>query len=199
MANVVWQSGKVTREQRAQVLGHQGATLWLTGLPGAGKTTIAIALEEALIERGVAAYRLDGDNVRHGISADLGFSAADRDENIRRIGELAKLFADAGMVVLASFISPYESARARARKVHEDASITYLEVHVDCPLEVAEGRDPKGMYARARAGEIKGFTGIDAPYEAPKNPDIHLRTDLQSVEAEVEQLLEALVKENVIG
>jgi adenylylsulfate kinase len=190
--NVVWQPGNVERSQRAKLLGHAGATLWLTGLPGSGKTTIAVAAEEALIKMGVNAYRLDGDNVRHGVCADLGFSADDRDENIRRIGEIAKLLADAGMVVLASFISPYRAGRLRAREVHDAADLPFIEVFVDCPLEVAESRDPKGMYKRARAGDIVGFTGIDAPYQAPVSPDVHLRTDQQSLDEEVALLIDAL-------
>jgi adenylylsulfate kinase len=195
--NVVWQPGEVSRRDRARLLGHGGATVWLTGLPAAGKTTIAVAVEAALIARGVLSYRLDGDNVRHGICADLGFDAHARDENIRRVGEISKLFADAGLVVLASFISPYRDGRAQVRAIHEAAKIPFVEVFVDCPLEVAEARDPKGMYARARAGEIHDFTGVDAPYEAPLSPDLHLRSDEHTLDDEVARVIGALT--GVIG
>ncbi len=198
MAEVIWQQGRVTRAQRAAVRGHAGATVWLTGLPASGKTTIAIALEEALIGLGVAAYRLDGDNLRHGLCADLGFSAADRDENIRRVGEVAKLFADAGNVVLASFISPYRAGRAAVRAIHEQVDLAFIEAHVDCPLEVAESRDPKGMYARARKGEIQGFTGVDDPYEAPDAPEVVLSSHRQSVAEEVKALCAALRERGII-
>lgn len=198
MAEVIWQQGRVTRAQRAAMRGHAGATVWLTGLPAAGKTTIAIALEEALVGMGVSAYRLDGDNLRHGLCGDLGFSAADRDENIRRVGEVAKLFADAGTVALASFISPYGEGRAAVRRIHEQAGLAFIEAYVDCPLSVAEERDPKGMYARARRGEIKGFTGIDDPYEAPEAPEVMLQSHLQSVEDEVTALCAALRERGII-
>lgn len=150
--NVSWQEGAVDRAARRSLLGHGGATVWLTGLPGSGKTTIAVALESALVARGALAYRLDGDNLRHGLCGDLAFSAADRAENIRRAGETAKLFADAGLIVLASFISPYEDDRARVAEIHDKAGLPFVEVFVACPLEVAEARDPKGHYRRARAG-----------------------------------------------
>lgn len=179
-------------------LPHRGATVWLTGLSGSGKTTIAMALEEALRRRGVACHRLDGDHLRLGLCRDLGFSPADRDENIRRAGEVSHLMAGAGLVTLASFISPYAAGRSRARATHDASGLVFLLVHVDCPLEVAEARDPKGLYRRARAGEIPDFTGIDAPYEEPEAPDVHLRSDRMTVEEEVESLLAALAAREVI-
>jgi adenylylsulfate kinase len=196
---VTWQAGTVSHEARHALLGHKGATVWLTGLPGSGKTTIAVALEERLIARRVLAYRLDGDNLRHGLCGDLGFSEADREENIRRAGEAAKLFADAGVVVLASFISPYRGARERVARIHAEAHLPFLDVFVDCPVELAEQRDPKGLYAKARAGKVRGFTGVDAPYEAPESPAVHLRTAELSVAEEVDLLCDALARAGVIG
>ena len=175
--NVTWHDGEVTRENRYEILRQKGATIWFTGLSGSGKSTIAIALENALFERGKLSYRLDGDNVRLGINKNLGFSEEDRTENIRRIGEISKLFGDAGTIALSSFISPYRADRDEVRKLHEATDLKFIEVFVDCSLEVAESRDPKGLYKKARAGEIKNFTGIDDPYEAPANPEIHLHTD----------------------
>jgi adenylyl-sulfate kinase len=171
--NVVWHEGAVPRADRPSV----GATVWFTGLSGSGKSTVAVEVERALVARGRAAYLLDGDNVRHGLNADLGFSAADRTENIRRIGEVARLFADAGVVALVPVISPYRADRARARAIHEAVGLPFVEVFVDTPLAVCEARDPKGLYARARAGEITGFTGVDDPYEPPEHPDIRLTPD----------------------
>ena len=168
--NVVWHEGAVARADRPS----QGATVWLTGLSGSGKSTVAVEVERALVAAGRAAYLLDGDNVRHGLNADLGFSAADRTENIRRIGEVARLFADAGVVALVPVISPYRADRDRARTIHEAVGLPFVEVYVDTPIEVCEARDPKGLYAKARAGEIRGFTGIDDPYEAPEHPDLRL-------------------------
>ncbi len=196
--NIVWHDGQVTHQDRARVLGHHGCTLWLTGLSGSGKSTVGVALEKILNERGVLAYRLDGDNVRHGLNANLGFSAADREENIRRVGEVAKLFADAGVVTISSFISPYQRDRDQVRKIHEDAEIKFLEVFIDTPLEVCESRDPKGLYKKARAGEIKGFTGIDDPYESPVNPEVHVHTDQQSIEDSARALVDALLKCGVL-
>ncbi|MGI9080798.1 MAG: adenylyl-sulfate kinase, partial [Thermoleophilaceae bacterium] len=169
--NVTWHAPAVTREQRARA-GGPGVTVWLTGLPASGKSTIAAALEHALLERGRAAYLLDGDNLRHGLNGDLGFSASDRAENVRRTGEVARLFADAGLVALVSLVSPYAADRARARALHEREGLRFLEVYVNTPLEECERRDPKGLYARARAGELAGFTGIDDPYEAPERPEL---------------------------
>lgn len=179
-------------------LPRRGATIWLTGLSGSGKTTIAVATEAALRARGLACHRLDGDQLRHGLCGDLGFSPADRDENIRRAGEVSRLFAEAGLISLASFISPYAAGRLRARRLHEDAGLVFLLAHVDCPLAVAEARDPKGLYRRARAGEIADFTGIDAPYEAPEAPDVVLRSDRMSVAEEVAALLAALARRGVV-
>ncbi len=170
--DIVWHEGELTREQRWQKLRTKGATLWLTGLSASGKSTIAAAIERLLVERGVSAYRLDGDNIRHGLSSNLGFSAADRAENIRRIGEVAKLFADSGAIAIASFISPYREDRDLCRKLHSQSQLPFFEVFIDTPLEVCEARDPKGMYRRARKGEIKNFTGISDPYEAPLTPEL---------------------------
>ncbi|MEN9823157.1 MAG: Bifunctional enzyme CysN/CysC [Actinomycetota bacterium] len=173
--NVVWQSGTVSREQRWDALGHAGATVWLTGLSGSGKSTVASELERMLLEAGRSAFMLDGDNLRYGLNADLGFSAADRTENVRRVGEVAKLFADAGTVAIVPVISPYAADRDRVRRIHEAAGLEFIEVFVDTPLEECERRDPKGLYKRARAGEIAGFTGIDDPYEEPLTPELILR------------------------
>ncbi|MGW4715755.1 adenylyl-sulfate kinase [Nocardia sp. NPDC004260] len=172
-SRVVWHSTAVERDERAT----RGLTVWLTGLSGSGKSTVAVELERRLVAAGRPAFLLDGDNLRHGLNSDLGFSAADREENVRRVGEVAKLFADAGVVAVVSLISPYRADRDRARAAHEAAGIPFLEVFVDTPLSVCEARDPKGMYAKARAGEIHGFTGIDAPYEAPTEAEIVLRPD----------------------
>jgi adenylylsulfate kinase len=196
--NIAWHEGEISRADRAKVLGHQGCTLWLTGLSGSGKSTIGVALEHALIQMGKLAYRLDGDNVRHGLNANLGFSAADREENIRRVGEVAKLFADAGVITISSFISPYQRDRDQVRTIHEEAGVPFLEVFIDTPLEVCESRDPKGLYKKARAGEIKGFTGIDDPYEAPQRPEVHIRTDKQSIEESAQQLIEALGAHSIL-
>ena len=190
--NVTWHDGDVTRTDRMQILRQRGATIWFTGLSGSGKSTIAVALEQALFQIGKLSYRLDGDNVRHGINKNLGFSEEDRQENIRRIGEVAKLFGDAGMVALSSFISPYKADRDEVRALHDAAGIPFVEVFVDCALDEAERRDPKGLYAKARAGEIKNFTGIDDPYEAPSAPEIHLRTDKMSLQEEVAAILDYL-------
>jgi adenylylsulfate kinase len=196
--NVHWHGGEINRTQRAQLLGHGGATLWFTGLSGSGKSTIAVALEQALYQRGVLVYRLDGDNIRLGINKNLGFSAEDRAENIRRVGEVSKLFVDGGVIVLSSFISPYLVDRQIVRELHEADNMPFIEVFVDCSLEAAEERDPKGLYKKARAGEIKNFTGIDDPYEAPEAPEVHLHTDQQSLEEEVELLLDLLEKQGLV-
>ena len=196
--NVHWHGGEINRPERAHLLGHGGATLWFTGLSGSGKSTIAVALEQALYQRGVLVYRLDGDNIRLGINKNLGFSAEDRAENIRRVGEVSKLFVDGGVIVLSSFISPYLVDRQIVRELHEADNMPFIEVFVDCSLEAAEERDPKGLYKKARAGEIKNFTGIDDPYEAPEAPEVHLHTDQQSLEEEVEHLLDLLEKQGLI-
>jgi adenylylsulfate kinase len=190
--NITWHEGDVTRDERQKNLGQKGATIWMTGLSASGKSTIAVALEKVLLARGKHAYRLDGDNIRFGLNKNLGFSAEDRAENIRRIGEVAKLFSDAGILTVTSFISPYRRDRDIVRKLHEDAKLPFLEVFVDCPIEEAEKRDPKGLYKKARAGEMKGFTGIDDPYEAPERPEIVLRTDRLTIAESVGELLSAL-------
>jgi adenylylsulfate kinase len=197
--NIRWHAGELTREQRWSQLGSRGCTLWLTGLSASGKSTIASALERLLVEHGVPTYRLDGDNVRHGLNSNLGFSAADRAENIRRIGEVAKLFADAGTIAVTSFISPYRVDRERCRKLHDDAGLPFIEVWLDTPLAVCEQRDPKGMYKKARAGEIRQFTGIDDPYEPPAAPELTLRTAERSVEECVQACVELLQARGVLG
>jgi bifunctional enzyme CysN/CysC len=183
--NVVWHAGAVHRRERATA----GATIWLTGLSGSGKSSVAVEVERRLVASGRPAYLLDGDNLRHGLTAGLGFSAADRAENVRRVGEVAKLMADAGLVSVVSLVSPYRADRDRVRAAHADAGLPFVEVFVDTPLEICEARDPKGMYAKARAGEITGFTGIDDPYEAPQSPQLLLRPEDGDVSAQAELLL----------
>ncbi len=197
--NVTWHHGEVSREDRYRLLRQKGATIWFTGLSGSGKSTIAVALETALFNQSKMSYRLDGDNVRLGINKNLGFSEPDRKENIRRIGEIAKLFGDAGVISLSSFISPYKADRDEVRRLHEAAKLPFVEVHVDCSLAIAEKRDPKGLYKKARAGEIKNFTGIDDPYEAPEKPELHLHTDRMTLEQEVDIIIEYLKKHGIIG
>jgi len=177
--NIVWHPGAVTRGDREALNGHRGCIVWLTGLSGSGKSTIAVELEKRLWDRGVRAYILDGDNVRHGLNKNLGFSPADRTENIRRIGEVAKLFTEGGMVAITAFISPYRADRDQVRALGPAGD--FVEVHVDCPLEVCEQRDVKGLYEKARAGKIPEFTGISAPYEPPLEPELTLRTHELSV------------------
>lgn len=174
-------------------------TIWFTGLSGSGKSTISAALEKELFRRQKLSYRLDGDNIRLGINKDLGFSASDRTENIRRIGEISKLFVDCGIISLSSFISPYRRDRDWVRELHSHSNMGFIEVFVDCSLAVAESRDPKGLYKRARAGEIAYFTGIDDPYEAPSKPEIHLKTDQLTVEQEVEAIIDHLMKNSFIN
>jgi adenylyl-sulfate kinase len=176
-ANVTWQVGVVERTQRWDSIGQRGATVWFTGLPASGKSTVAAAVEAELVRAGRPAYRLDGDNLRHGVCGDLGFTAADRDRNVRRTAEVARLFADAGLIALVSVVSPYAEARAFAREVHERDGIRFIEVFVNTPIEVCVERDPKGLYARAQAGQLLGFTGIDDPYEAPEAPHLRLRPE----------------------
>jgi adenylylsulfate kinase len=190
--NVYWHDGEVKREDRAQLLGQKGATIWFTGLSGSGKSTIAVALEHALLKAGKLAYRLDGDNVRLGLNKNLGFSAEDRTENIRRIGEASKLFADAGILCLSSFISPYITDRASVRHLHDASNLDFIEVFVDVSLDEAEKRDPKGLYKKARAGKIKNFTGIDDPYEVPLYPEIHLQTEHMTLKEEVAVIMALL-------
>ena len=196
--NVRWHAGEVSRVDRQKLLGQVGATVWFTGLSGSGKSSAAVALEKALMGLGHISYRLDGDNVRLGINKNLGFTADDRTENIRRIGEVSKLFVDTGVVVLSSFISPYRADRDMVRALHEEAGMIFLEIFVDVPLAVAEARDPKGLYKKARAGEIKNFTGIDAPYEEPQTPDLVLPSHSMTLEAEMEALLGLLRQRGVI-
>jgi bifunctional enzyme CysN/CysC len=172
-SKVVWHSGSVQRQERAT----KGMTVWLTGLSGSGKSTVAAELERRLVASGRPAYLLDGDNLRHGLNTDLGFSAEDRAENVRRVGEVSKLLADAGVIAIVSLVSPYAADRQRVRTAHSEGSLPFLEIFVDTPLEICEARDPKGMYAKARAGEIKQFTGIDDPYEPPEAPHLRLRPE----------------------
>jgi adenylylsulfate kinase len=197
--NVHWHEGEVSRQDRWRILGHKGATIWFTGLSGSGKSTIAVALEQVLNERKKLAFRLDGDNVRLGINKNLGFSAEDRKENIRRIGEVAKLFVDSGVIVLSSFISPYRADRDVVRKLHEDAKMDFIEVYVDVPLAEAEKRDPKGLYKKARAGQLKNFTGIDDPYEAPEKPELVLHSHQMSLQDEVAALLRLLEARGILS
>src|SRR6516164_5223345 len=174
--NITWHEGHVGRDERAKLLKQKGATLWFTGLSGSGKSTIAFTLEHALVQQGRLAYVLDGDNIRHGLNKNLGFSAADREENIRRIGEVAKLFADCGVLTMTSFISPYRKDRDNVRALHAAGNILFIEIHCATPIETCETRDPKGLYKKARAalasGKGMGFTGVDDPYEAPTKPEV---------------------------
>jgi adenylylsulfate kinase len=190
--NITWHEGHVTREERAALLQQQGATLWFTGLSGSGKSTIAFTLEHALVQRGRLAYVLDGDNIRHGLNKNLGFSAADREENIRRIGEVAKLFADAGVLTMTSFISPYRKDRDTVRALHEQDGLSFIEIYTATPIETCEQRDPKGLYKKARAGQIKNFTGVDDPYEAPAKPEITLDATNTSPQDAAVQILNYL-------
>src|SRR5215208_5588039 len=190
-ANVVWQPGEITREARWRALGGPGATVWFTGLPSSGKSTVAAAVEARLLGEGRAAYVLDGDNLRHGLNGDLGFSPEARAENVRRTSEVAALLADAGVVVIVALVSPYRADREQARAVHERLGIGFVEVYVATPLEECERRDPKGLYARARAGEISGLTGVDDPYEPPEAPEVVVGVG-DGVEADVARILAAL-------
>jgi adenylylsulfate kinase len=195
--HIVWHPGAVTREDRERIRGHRGATIWLTGLSGSGKSTIAVELEKRLWDRGIHAFILDGDNVRHGLNKDLGFSPADRTENIRRIGEVAKLFTEAGMIVVTAFISPYRADREQVRTIMRDGD--FVEVYVECALDVCEQRDPKGLYKKARAGQIPEFTGISAPYEAPLEAELVIRSDQLSIDDSVGHLLAMLEQRGTIA
>lgn len=188
-ANVVWSPSQINRDERAAALGHRGATLWMTGLPASGKSTLAVAVEHRLVGAGRPAYRLDGDNLRHGLNGDLGFSAEARSENVRRTAHVASLLADGGFVVVVGLVSPYRSDRELARAVHVRMGLPFIEVFVDTPLQECERRDPKGLYAKARAGELTGFTGVDDPYEPPLDPALVLST----VECDVEELVQKTV------
>ncbi|KAI0633591.1 adenylylsulfate kinase [Trametes polyzona] len=196
--NITFHPGSVSAEERGQLLGQKGATIWFTGLSASGKSTIACALEQHLLHLHKFAYRLDGDNIRFGLNKDLGFDEKSRNENIRRIGEVSKLFADSSAIALTAFISPYRADRAVARELHETAGLTFIEVFVDAPLSVVEQRDPKGLYKKARAGEIKDFTGISAPYEAPENPEVHIKTDECDVKEAVARITEYLTQKGLI-
>ncbi|CAH7387736.1 adenylyl-sulfate kinase [Vibrio chagasii] len=196
-ADVVWHNSTVTHADRAALKQQRSVCLWFTGLSGSGKSTVANAVESKLLQMGKHSYLLDGDNVRHGLNKDLGFSDTDRIENIRRIGEVAKLFVDAGNIVLTAFISPFISDRKQVRDLMQDGE--FLEVFVDTPLEVCEQRDPKGLYKKARAGEIKHFTGIDSEYQAPVNPDIHLKTEKLSIEACADYVVSELEKKGYLN
>jgi adenylyl-sulfate kinase len=192
--NIRWQEGRISREQRWRALDSHGATIWLTGLPASGKSTIGAAVEERLIEEGRWAYLLDGDNLRHGICGDLGFSAIDREKNVRRVGEVARLFADCGAIAIVALISPLARARQGVRAQHEQAGLPFLEVFVDTPLELCVARDPKGLYARALEGELRGMTGVDDPYEPPAAPELRLTPDMDVPQAaeDVLRLLETV-------
>jgi adenylylsulfate kinase len=185
--NIVWHQTTVSKEERESINGHKGCTVWLTGLSGSGKSTLANLLEKALWERGVRSFVLDGDNVRHGLNKDLGFSPEDRTENIRRIGEVAKLFTEAGVINSTAFISPYRADRDLVREIMNDGD--FIEVLVDCDLDECEKRDPKGLYKKARAGEIPEFTGISAPYEAPEKPELTINTTSQSEEESLAEIV----------
>uniref|UniRef100_A0A672LAN5 Bifunctional 3'-phosphoadenosine 5'-phosphosulfate synthase 2-like n=1 Tax=Sinocyclocheilus grahami TaxID=75366 RepID=A0A672LAN5_SINGR len=200
--NVVYQAHHVSRSKRGQVVGtrggFRGCTVWLTGLSGAGKTTIGFAVEEYLVSHAIPCYSLDGDNIRHGLNKNLGFTATDREENIRRIAEVARLFADAGLVCITSFISPFTKDRNDARKIHEIAGLPFFEVFVNAPLEVCESRDVKGLYKKARAGEIKGFTGIDSDYEKPEAPELVLKTGELTVNDCIQELVDLLKEQDIV-
>jgi len=195
-SNVTWHSTKVTKSMRESRNGHKGAVIWLTGLSGAGKSTLAVNLEEELFNLGYHTYVLDGDNVRHGLNGDLGFTPDDREENIRRVGEVAKLFADAGTIVITAFISPYRRDRQRVRNLVNDGD--FIEIFIDCPLEVCEERDPKGLYKKARSGEIDNFTGISAPYEEPENAEISVDTSELSVMKSIQHIVKRLDSNEII-
>ena len=192
--NLTWHPNTLAPEERARLLGQRGAVVWLTGLSGSGKSTVAMALEAHLMRSRRLAYVLDGDNVRHGLNVDLGFSPADRAENIRRVGHLSRLFADAGLVAISAFISPFRADRAAVRAL---VGARFFEVHLSTPLAVCEARDPKGLYKRARAGEIPAFTGISSPYEAPESPELVLDTHALALEACVERLVRCLTEAGV--
>ena len=197
--NITWHEGHVGREERRVLLSQLGATLWFTGLSGSGKSTIAFTLEHALAQRGRLAYVLDGDNIRHGLNKNLGFSAADREENIRRIGEVAKLFADCGVIAMTSFISPYRKDRDTVRALHVAGQLPFIEIHLNTPIETCEQRDPKGLYKKARAGQLKNFTGIDDPYEAPLNPELVIDATSTSPQDATVLLLQYLQKQGVLS
>lgn len=195
--NITWHEGQIVREDRERVLNQRGVTIWLTGLSGSGKSTIAVAAEKALVDRGCLAYVLDGDNVRHGLNKNLGFSPEDRTENIRRIGEVSRLFTDSGVIVFTSFISPYRSDRDAVRELMGTGD--FVEAYVAAELQTCEDRDVKGLYAKARKGEIPEFTGISAPYEEPEKPELLVDTNQQTVEQSVEQIVSYLKENGYLG
>lgn len=195
-SNITWHDSEVTKEERQDRNGHKSAVIWFTGLSGSGKSTISVALEKALFNEGKQTYRLDGDNVRHGLNKNLGFSPEDRTENIRRIGEVAKLMVDAGSLTVTAFISPYKEDRDNVRAILENDE--FIEVYTKCSVEECENRDPKGLYKKARSGEIPEFTGISAPYEAPDHPEIILDTEHESIEQSVDRVIEYLKQHQYI-
>ncbi|MEI2328252.1 adenylyl-sulfate kinase [Priestia megaterium] len=194
--NITWHDAGITKEERREQNNHHSFVLWFTGLSGSGKSTVANAVAKTLFDKNIRNYVLDGDNVRFGLNKNLGFSAEDRTENIRRIGEVSKLFVDSGQVVLTAFISPFQEDRAQVREILEGNE--FLEVYVECPLEECEKRDPKGLYKKARSGEIRDFTGIDSPYESPANPELTINTSTQSVEECVQTVIEYLANRKFI-
>ena len=194
--NVFWHEGKIKKEDREKLLGQKGVIVWFTGLSASGKSTVACEVERRLFEENKLAYVLDGDNIRHGLNKDLGFSPEDREENIRRIGEVAKLFSDAGLIALTAFISPYKKDREKVRYLVKNDE--FIEVYVKCPIDVLKKRDPKGMYEKALRGEVKEFTGISAPYEEPDNPELILETDKETIDQSVNKVMEYLKTQGVI-
>ena len=196
--NITWHEGHVTPQERAGLLKQKGCTIWFTGLSGSGKSTLAFTLEHALVQAGRLAYVLDGDNIRHGLNKNLGFSAADREENIRRIGEVAKLFADAGLITMTSFISPYRKDRELVRELHKAGDFPFIEVYVNTPIGTCEQRDPKGLYKKARAGQLKGFTGVDDPYEEPLAPELTIDATATSPQQAAVLILEYLEKQGIV-
>lgn len=196
--DIVWHDHKITKEVRQEQHGHKSCVIWFTGLSGSGKSSVASELERALVQQfNAKTYLLDGDNVRHGLCKDLGFTAEDRVENIRRVGEISKLFVDAGLITLSAFISPFRTERRLARELLADGE--FIEVFVDTPLSECEKRDPKGLYQKAREGKIKNFTGIDSKYETPENPEIHLENGKQTIQESVEQIITYLKKHNYLA
>ncbi len=195
--HITWHEGNVTKQDREKMKLHKGAVLWFTGLSGSGKSTISVELENALHAAGVHTYRLDGDNVRHGLNADLGFSDADRIENMRRIGEVSRLFVDAGIMTLAAFISPFQQERDKIRGLFSDKE--FIEIYVKASVETCENRDPKGLYAKARKGEIRQFTGIDSPYESPVSPELTIDTEKETIEEAVQSIKSYLVKNGYLN
>jgi adenylylsulfate kinase len=196
--NISWHEGHVSRKTRQNLLKQKGCTIWMTGLSASGKSTLAFTLEHALVQRNRIAYVLDGDNIRYGLNKNLGFTAEDREENIRRIGEVAKLFADSGFITMTSFISPYRKDRQLVRDLHDEAGLFFAEIFVDAPIEVCEERDPKGLYKKARKGELKHFTGIDDPYEVPENPDIIIKSGELSPQEGAMKILGFLVEKGFL-